>query len=100
MVYYNKNSSINNNKRLLQSFIFVPLLLLLLLSYVNTTLAADCFCKELPPIYTEDCCIGTHGKLLQEFGAHCRFNDYTNLGDFNRCCDSYFGMGRCVLTSR
>ncbi|KAI9255085.1 hypothetical protein BDA99DRAFT_517829 [Phascolomyces articulosus] len=75
--------------------IFMPLLLL-----VGTALAADCFCKELPPIYTEDCCIGTHGELRQDFGTHCKFVDYSNLGDFNRCCDSYFGMGRCVLSPR
>ncbi|KAI8141314.1 hypothetical protein BJV82DRAFT_620096 [Fennellomyces sp. T-0311] len=75
-------------------------ILILITSLLAVSMAADCFCKNLPPIYTEDCCLGTFGELRNDFGTHCIFQNYTNLGDFNRCCDSYFGMARCVLSPR
>lgn len=79
---------------------FSSLLLVSLLLSLFTTLsmAADCFCNEIDFIFTEDCCIGTMGELRRQHALHCRFRDYSNLGDFNRCCDSYGGKARCVLT--
>lgn len=78
---------------------FSLLLLSLVLSFLTTlSLAADCFCNEIDFIFTQDCCIGTMGELRHQHELHCRFRDYSNLGDFNRCCDSYGGKARCVLT--
>ncbi|KAI7884420.1 hypothetical protein K492DRAFT_174025 [Lichtheimia hyalospora FSU 10163] len=78
----------------------VILLLLSLSLFTTLSRAADCFCHEIDFIFTEDCCIGTMGELRHQQETHCRFRDYGNLGDFNRCCDSYGGKARCVLTPK
>ncbi|KAI9315388.1 hypothetical protein BX666DRAFT_1962265 [Dichotomocladium elegans] len=73
-------------------------IMIFLAALMVATHAADCHCKEIEPIYTEDCCIGTAGELRTDFGTHCVFRNYSHLGDFNRCCDSYNGIARCVLS--
>lgn len=67
----------------------------------STVSASDCHCKDIPPVFTADCCLGSGGDLRIDNGAvHCVFNDYSTFGGFNRCCDSYWGIARCVLSPR
>lgn len=72
-------------------------LAVLFLFFAATTQAANCFCKDIGEEYTIDCCQGCHGELREAGDMHCHFDEYSNMGDFNRCCDSYSGKGRCTL---
>ncbi|CAO3627128.1 unnamed protein product [Cunninghamella blakesleeana] len=64
---------------------------------IQSSQCANCFCKKLPKLFTVDCCRGTFGELRTAGDIHCHFDNYINLAAFNRCCDSYYGMGRCTL---
>ncbi|ORY90523.1 hypothetical protein BCR43DRAFT_499435 [Syncephalastrum racemosum] len=75
---------------------FSLFLLVLFLAMAQPAMAADCYCKKIDPEYTEDCCLGTGGDLRKDVATHCIFTQYTHLGNFERCCDSYWGKGHCV----
>ncbi|KAI8096218.1 uncharacterized protein BX664DRAFT_323405 [Halteromyces radiatus] len=64
---------------------------------VTITNGANCFCKKIPKLFTADCCQGCHGELRTNGDLHCHFDDYAFMADFNRCCDSFYGMARCTL---
>ncbi|CAO3627163.1 unnamed protein product [Cunninghamella echinulata] len=73
------------------------LLLICILTLFQSSQCANCYCKKLPEEYTVDCCRGCFGELRTAGAVHCHFDNYIHLAAFNRCCDSYFGMGRCTL---
>lgn len=64
---------------------------------VDKVMGANCFCKTIPLLYTADCCKGLRGQIRMEGALHCHFDDYIAMANFNRCCDSYYGMGRCTI---
>ncbi|ORZ00179.1 hypothetical protein BCR43DRAFT_484799 [Syncephalastrum racemosum] len=83
----------------IKSFLF------LLALCFTVALTSDCHCKDIEPVYTEDCCIGTGGQYVKVNtttgeDSHCHFSHYGHFASFNRCCDSYWGIARCILSGR
>ncbi|KAI8344416.1 hypothetical protein BC941DRAFT_408578, partial [Chlamydoabsidia padenii] len=74
------------------------LILFIIILFITIAETANCFCKKIPKLFTSDCCHGCHGEISNEGDQlTCHFDDYSYMADFNRCCDSYFGMARCTL---